>query len=217
MGGWRGGGHRPPVPQGPCRRRSWSPAQAARKKPERPPRRTARQVDSLRHAAGGHDADELVEVRVIRSHRPVQRVGKGLQSSRGRWRHGAWLRLTSHHVQAQQLARAPSDTPREGVALQGARGSAHPNQRPPIHAAFRQPATRRSLAAGPTLLLLGSMLAPTAAAARSSGSNWRGGGVGWRRSSAQAGKCFSVNWATAGRRDAEARICQESGAGSGVA
>lgn len=55
----------------------------------------------------------------------------------------------------------------------------------------------------PTLLVEGSMLAPTAAAARSSGSNWRGGGTGWRRSSAQAGKCRSVNSATAvaGRGD----------------
>lgn len=40
----------------------------------------------------------------------------------------------------------------------------------------------------PTLLVEGSMLAPTAAAALSSGSNWRGGGTGWRRSSAHAGK-----------------------------
>lgn len=49
-----------------------------------------------------------------------------------------------------------------------------------------------------TLLVEGSMLTPTAAAARSSGSNWRGGGVGCRRSSAQAGKWRSVNSATAG-------------------
>ena len=49
------------------------------------------------------------------------------------------------------------------------------------------------------LLVEGSMLAPTAAAARSSGSNWRGGGTGWRRSRAQAGKWRSVNSATAGR------------------
>ncbi len=40
----------------------------------------------------------------------------------------------------------------------------------------------------PTLLVEGSMLAPTAAAALSSGSNWRGGGTGWRRSSAHAVK-----------------------------
>ena len=43
------------------------------------------------------------------------------------------------------------------------------------------------------------MLMPAAAAARSSGSNWRGGGTGWRRSSAQDGKWRSVNSATAGR------------------
>lgn len=48
-----------------------------------------------------------------------------------------------------------------------------------------------------TLLVDGSMLAPTAAAARSSASNWRGGGTGCRRSSAQAGKFRSVNSATA--------------------
>lgn len=50
------------------------------------------------------------------------------------------------------------------------------------------------------LEVLVSMDTPTAAAARSSGSNWRGGGVGWRRSRAQAGKWRSANSATAGRK-----------------
>lgn len=70
-----------------------------------------------------------------------------------------------------------------------------------------QPATA-PCATQRALLVVGSMLAPTAAAARSSGSNWRGGGVGCRRSSAQAGKCRSVNSATVGRG-------AEEGAGRG--
>ena len=57
--------------------------------------------------------------------------------------------------------------------------------------------TAVSSEAASVALVVGSIDAPAAAAARSSGSNWRGGGTGWRRSIAHAGKCCNVNSATA--------------------
>ena len=38
-------------------------------------------VDGLRHAAGGHDAHQLVEIGVVRPHSPVQRLRKRLQEN----------------------------------------------------------------------------------------------------------------------------------------
>ena len=71
-------------------------------------------------------------------------------------------------------------------------------QRQPAAARAQQAASNPSQALR-ALLVDGSMLTPAAAAARSSGSNWRGGGTGCRRSIAHAGKWRSVNSATAGR------------------